>query len=183
MIFPADFRGMGTQSAIRKALSRLTQTGTLKRAARGIYYIPKIDPLLGELHPGAEEISTAVAKKEGVRIGPTGAEALNRLGLCTQVPMRVVYLTDGPPRTIKIGKLEVRFKATSHKKLAMVGQISALVILALDEWDVKYIDATRAARIKDLLSMEDPIKLKHDLALASVRVRDYVVRLLREGAS
>jgi len=119
-----------------------------------------------------------LAKKEGVRIGPTGVEALNRLGLCTQVPMRVVYLTDGSPRRLKIGNLEVRFKATSHKKLAMIGKISALVILALDELSVKYMEATREAKIKDLLLEEDPKKVKHDLALASVRVHDYIVKLL-----
>jgi hypothetical protein len=178
LIFPADFRGIGTQAAIKKAFSRLTQTGMLKRAARGIYYIPKTDPLLGELHPGAEEIVMILAKKEGVRISPTGVEALNRLGLCTQVPMRVVYLTDGSPRRLKIGNLEVRFKATSHKKLAMIGKISALVILALDELSVKYMEATREAKIKDLLLKEDPKKLKHDLALAPVRVHDYIVKLL-----
>jgi Family of unknown function (DUF6088) len=32
-----------------------------------------------------------------VRIRPTGAFALHKLGLTTQVPTRLVYLTDGHP--------------------------------------------------------------------------------------
>lgn len=178
LMFPSDFRGMGTEAAIKKALSRLVQTGEVKRLAHGIYYIPKIDPVLGELYPGAEEVATMLAKKERVRIRPAGAYALNKLGLSTQVPTRLVYITDGPPRRLKIGKLEVRFKATSHKKLATVGEISALVIQALGELDVKHIDLDTKAKIKSLLLKEDPKKLKHDLGLAPIRVHDYIVKLL-----
>jgi hypothetical protein len=178
LIFPSDFSGMGTEAAIKKALSRLVQKGRLKRAAHGIYYIPKVDPVLGELHPGAEEVAMMLAKKEKIRIRPAGAYALNKLGLSTQVPTRLVYITDGPPRQLKMGKLEIKFKATSHKKLATIGKISALVIQALEELDVNHIDDHTTAKIKKLLLTEDPKKLKHDLALAPVRVHDYIVKLL-----
>ena len=63
LIFPADFRGLGTDVAIKKALSRLTRQGKLRRATHGVYYIPKMDPVLGELHPGAEELAEMLAKK------------------------------------------------------------------------------------------------------------------------
>jgi hypothetical protein len=180
LIFLSDFRGIGTEAAIKKALSRLAQKGVLKRAAHGIYYIPKIDPVLGELHPGGEEVAMMLAKKEKIRIRPAGAFALNKLGLSTQVPTRLVYITDGPPRQLKMGKLEIKFKATSHKKLATTGKISALVIQALEELDLNNIDESRTARIKQLLLTEDPKKLKHDLTLAPARIHDYILKLLNE---
>lgn len=180
LIFLSDFRGIGTEAAIKKALSRLVQKGVLKRAAHGIYYIPKIDPVLGELHPGGEEVAMMLAKKEKIRIRPAGAFALNKLGLSTQVPTRLVYITDGPPRQLKMGKVEIKFKATSHKKLATTGKISALVIQALEELDLNNIDESRTARIKQLLLTEDPKKLKHDLTLAPARIHDYIVKLLNE---
>jgi hypothetical protein len=180
LIFPSDFRGIGTEAAIKKAMSRLVQKGILKRAAHGIYYIPKVDPVLGELHPGAEEVAMMLAKKEKIRIRPAGAYALNKLGLSTQVPTRLVYITDGPSRRLKMGKLEIRFKATSHKKLATIGKVSALVIQALEELDVNHIDDHTTNKIKKLLLTEDPKKLKHDLALAPVRVHDYIVKLLND---
>lgn len=180
LIFLSDFRGIGTEAAIKKALSRLVQKGVLKRAAHGIYYIPKIDPVLGELHPGGEEVAMMLAKKEKIRIRPAGAFALNKLGLSTQVPTRLVYITDGPPRQLKMGKLEIKFKATSHKKLATTGKISALVIQALEELDLNNIDESRTTRIKQLLLTEDPKKLKHDLTLAPARIHDYIVKLLNE---
>jgi uncharacterized protein DUF6088 len=181
LIFLSDFRGIGTEAAIKKALSRLVQKGVLKRAAHGIYYIPKIDPVLGELHPGGEEVAMMLAKKEKIRIRPAGAFALNKLGLSTQVPTRLVYITDGPPRQLKMGKLEIKFKATSHKKLATTGKISALVIQALEELDLNNIDESRTTRIKQLLLTENPKKLKHDLTLAPARIHDYIVKLLNEN--
>ncbi len=179
LIFLADLRGNGSESAIKKSLSRLTQQGKIKRLAHGIYYKPKIDPVLGELHPGAEEAAAMLAKKEGVRIRPAGAHALNKLGLSKQVPTRLVFITDGPPRRLKIGKVEVRFKATSHKKLSTTGKISALVIQALEEFDVDHIDAETGGKIKTLLLKEDPQKLKHDLALAPGRIYDYIIKLIK----
>lgn len=180
ILFPTDFRGMGTEGAIKMALSRLVKEGKLKRVAHGIYYVPKTDPLLGELHPGAEKIAEAIAQKEKILIKPSGASALNKLGLSTQVPMRLVYITNGSPRKLKIGKMTVVFKATTSKKLAMEGPISGLVIQALEELDLAHVHPQTATKIKSLLMKEHPSKLKHDLALAPARLNDYIVKLLNE---
>jgi hypothetical protein len=179
LVFAADFKGKGTEAAIRKSLSRLVVEGAIKRAAHGIYYLPKIDPLFGELQPSAEEIAQKIADKERVRIQPTGAYALNKLGLSTQVPMKMVYLTDGVQRLLTIGKVKVKFKATTNKKLSMKGELSKLIILALEELDLKKIDTRREAKIRELLLKEDPEKLNHDLALAPGRIHDYIVKLLK----
>lgn len=180
ILFPTDFRGMGTEGAIKMALSRLVKEGKLKRVAHGIYYMPKTDPLLGELHPGAENIAEAIAQKEKILIKPSGASALNKLGLSTQVPMRLVYITNGSPRKIKIGRMTVVFKATTSKKLAMEGPISGLVIQALEELDLANVHPQTATKIKSLLMKENPGKLKHDLALAPARLHDYIMKLLKE---
>ena len=180
LIFPTDFRGKGTESAIKKALSRLVHEGTLKRIAHGVYYIPKIDPLFGELYPSAEDVAQKIAAKERVKIQPTGAYALNKLGLSTQVPTKLVYITDGPQRLLTIGKMKVRFKATTNKKLNMKGELSKLIILALDELDLDKIEFERETKIRELLLKEDPKKLKHDLSLAPGRVHDYIVKLLKK---
>jgi len=179
LVFTTDFRGKGTEAAIRKALSRLVTKGKLKRVSHGVYYIPKTDPLLGELHPDASEIAEKIAKKEKVRIRPAGAYALNKLGLSTQVPTKLVYITDGVPRQLKIGKMIIKFKATSNKKLSMKGELSGLIIQALEELDLNNMNQTRETKIRELLLKEDSKKLKHDLALAPARIHDYIVKLLK----
>ncbi|MCD8500524.1 MAG: type IV toxin-antitoxin system AbiEi family antitoxin domain-containing protein, partial [Bacillaceae bacterium] len=96
----------GTSIAVRHALSRLCKSGLILRLAEGIYLYPKIDKELGlgVLYPSIDTIAKAIAKKDKARIVPTGVYALNRLGLSTQVPANAVYLTDGSPRRIKVGK-------------------------------------------------------------------------------
>lgn len=179
LIFPSDFRSKGTQPAVKTALSRLSREGTLKRLAHGIYYVPKIDPLFGAVYPSPEEVAEAIAKKEKVRIKPAGAYALHRLGLTTQVPTRLVYITDGENRQIKIGNTVINFKATTPKKMSLQGQLSSLVILALDELNPKNIDSDTGRKIKELLQQEDTAKLKRNLSLTSARIHDYIVKLLK----
>ena len=179
IVFPTDFRGSGNEGAIKMALHRLVKTGKIKRLAHGIYYVPKVDPLFGELQPDASEIAEKIAKKEKVRIRPAGAYALNKLGLSTQVPTKLVYITDGVPRQLKIGKMTIKFKATTNKKLSMKGELSGLIIQALEELDLNNMDHTRETKIKELLLKEDSKKLKHDLVLAPARVHDYIVKLLK----
>ncbi|SKB95854.1 hypothetical protein SAMN05660903_03492 [Salegentibacter salinarum] len=99
---PSDFTNLGSSTAIRQALNRLEEDGFLTRLAHVIYLYPKEHPILGELIPTTEEIALAIAKRDRARIIPTGNQALNKLGLSTQVPMNIVYLTDGSSRSIKI---------------------------------------------------------------------------------
>lgn len=179
ILFPTDFRGMGTEGAIKMALSRLVKEGKLKRLANGIYYVPKTDPLLGELYPGAENIAEAIAQKEKILIRPSGAAALNKLGLSTQVPTKLVYITNGSPRQLKIGKMTIVFKATTSKRLSMEGPISSLVIQALEELDLTNMHPETELKIRELLAKENPAKLKHDLALAPARQHDYIMKLLK----
>ena len=179
LIFPADYRGKGSESSIRMALSRLSKEGKLKRLSHGIYFVPKIDPLFGPIYPSAEEVAQSIAKKEKIKIKPAGAYALHTLGLTTQVPTRLVYITDGEDRQIKLGKLTIRFKATTPKKMAMEGSLSSLIIQALEELNIKNIPAETERRIKELLEKEDPGKLKKDLMLAPARIHDYILKLLK----
>jgi len=117
-----------------------------------------------------------LAQKERIRVRPAGAYALHQLGLTTQVPMKRVYVTDGNPRQFRLGKTMIRFKATSPKKLSTVGKISSLVIQAIEELGVEHIGPELEKKILDSLRKEELRNLKHDLALASVKVNDYIVQ-------
>jgi hypothetical protein len=180
LIFTSDFYGTGTDVAIRKTLSRLAEKGTIRRLSQGMYYIPVIDPVLGELRVGADDVVQMVAQKEKIRIRPAGAYALHRLGLTTQVPTRRVYITDGHTRHFNLGKLEIKFKQTTSKKLSRKGKISGLVIQALEELGTDKIDMQTEARIRELLQHENPRILKHDLGLAAAKVNNYIIKILKE---
>lgn len=180
VLFLTDFRGTGTQAAIKKALSRLASEGKIKRLGHGIYYIPKLDPLLGELRPDADEVVKMLARKEHIRVRPAGAFALHRLGLTTQVPTKRVYLTDGNAKRFTLGRMTVQFKPTSSRKLATKGEISSLVIQAIEELGVNNISKDLEIKLRQFLLGEEPKKLKHDLTLASAKVNDYIIKLLKK---
>lgn len=179
IVFPTEFRGKGSQAAIKKAMSRIARSGKINRLAHGIYYIPKTDPKLGKIRPDPELVVKMVAKKEKIRVRPAGAYALHRLGLTTQVPTKRVYITDGNSRQFKLGSIQIRFKSTSAKKLAMKGEISSLVIQAIEEIGVPHINKEIEMKLVAFLSKEDPKILQHDLRLASAKVNDYIVKLMK----
>jgi hypothetical protein len=179
IVFPTDFRGIGTDDAVRQALSRLTKEGKLDRLAHGIYFLPKIHPTFGKLQPSMEEVAEAVAANEHMRIKPAGAYALNKLGLSTQVPARLVYITDGQARQIKIGKGGVKFKPVSPKKFGMKGPISSLLIQGLEEMATSQVTPEMEGRIIELLNQETPDNLNFDLKLAPARINDFIIKLLK----
>lgn len=168
LIFSSDYFHMGNPEAINMAFSRLAKEERLIRLAKGIYLNPKIDPQLGKLHPSLEDVAHAIANKEKVRIRPTGAYALNRLGLSTQVPMKVVFLTDGSPRKIKIGKGTISFKHTTPKKLAAEDPLTFLVIQALLELGKDGIDDEVFNRLHQVLQDKSTKTIREDAKLAPI---------------
>lgn len=166
IFFPSEFRMLGTDDAIKMALSRLVKENKIERLAHGIYYIPKFHDLLGRIRPSLEMIANAIASRDHIQIKSAGISALNKLGLSEQVPTRHVYITNGQPRTYNVAENEIHFKSASPKKLALKGPISSLIILAMDEMGQSEFDETLANKIKVLLQNEDPALLENDMMLA-----------------
>ncbi len=166
ILFADDFLDSGTPESINKALFRLREKDMLIRLAHGIYLYPKKDKDLGVLYPSAEQIAIAIAKRDRARIIPTGVQALNKLGLSTQIPLKVVFLTDGAARSIKIGKRTITFKKTSPKNLLVKGEISGLVIQALKSIGQDKIEDDVLKKLLTVLKKEKKEIILHDAKLA-----------------
>jgi hypothetical protein len=68
------------------------------------------------------------------------------------------------------------FQPTTTKKLAMVGSISSLLFLGLEELDLNRLTESELEKIIALLKNEDQNNLKHDLKLAPARISDFVIK-------
>ncbi|WP_236979684.1 DUF6088 family protein [Membranihabitans maritimus] len=181
IVLPSDFeRDWGVENT-KKALLRLTNEGFLIRLARGIYLHPEKDEVLGVLYPDVETIARQIAKRDNARIIPTGAQALNLLGLSTQVPLNAVFLTDSSPRTITIKNRTIKFKKTSPKNLAVKGQITGLAIQALKEIGKKKVTPEQIKIITTQLKKEEPETLYHDMKLAPSWIADIFGDVLRNA--
>jgi hypothetical protein len=128
---PRQFANLGTRAAIDQALSRLQRSGQIRRLTRGVYEFPKIHPKIGVLSPSLEGVAKAVAQRTGSRISVSGAKAANLLGLSTQVPMRNVFWTEGPSRTIRIGNQTLTLKHVAPSKMIGAGTEAGMVIQAI----------------------------------------------------
>lgn len=165
LVFMAqDFMDFGGRAAVDQALSRLTRAGALRRVGRGMYDIPKVNPLLKK--PAAPDIGAvvdAVARRDDITIVPSGLASANKLGLTNAVPARNDYLTNGSSRTLKVGNRVVRLRHANPKLVALKDRPSGDVVRAL-HWlgqdvasDDKVVNKLRAQLSSDV---------KHDLARA-----------------
>lgn len=151
ILFIADFAELGNYEAVRKSLQRLTKDNSIERIAKGIYFLPKKHKRLGIIYPHAEQIAKAIAKRDKARIIATGSTALNLLGLSTQIPMKVVFLTDGSARSIKVGKQTIQFKKTNPKNLSIEHRLTNLIIQALKAIGEKNVAQEQIDKIQTII--------------------------------
>lgn len=181
MFFIGDFDEFGSPGAVRVALHRLVKRGVLERVARGIYVRPETSKMLNmQVLPDVDEVARAIAKRDRARIRPTGSYALYALGLSTQVPMNVVYYTDGKARVVKIGNRKITFKKGSPKKLAYTGRLSKLVILAMSEIGKGKVTQREEKKLLEYLKKEDIDDLKHDIKLAPQWIAEFMAKAVRK---
>lgn len=178
---PKDFIALDNPQAVRKALSRLRAGGFIIRIGWGLYEYPKKHEVLGQLPPDIEQVAKAITRGSKIKILPSGAYAINLLGLSEQVPGKIIYLTDGPSRKIKVGKRELIFKHTTLKNMAAAGTLVGVVIQALRHLGKNHIDDVTIAKLKKRLSKQD-LKLLHKQGLlAADWLRKIINNIVHDG--
>jgi hypothetical protein len=174
---PNHFLDLGGRQAVDVTLHRLAKTGTIRRLARGLYDYPKHHPTFGTLSPDPDAVAKALAGKHGVRLQPSGAYAANLLGLSEQVPAKIVFLTDGPSKRIKLGAQEISLKRTAPRNLAMAGRLNGLVIQALRYLGKARVSEQTVWRLQRQLQPADLKSLRKDVIHAPAWIGDVLRRL------
>jgi hypothetical protein len=174
LFFSDNLSTFGNAETIRRTLNRLVGTGEIDRVAAGIFVRPQMDKIIGKITPKIEDIADAIARRDKAKIVPTGAYALNRLGLSTQVPMKIVYLTDGSARNIKVGNYTISFIRTSPKNVAAIGKISRLAIQALKSIGKENVSYKEIEQIQNALMKEKVSYLEHDLRVAPAWIKEII---------
>jgi len=179
LFFVSDFLEYGNYDTVRKTLQRLVKKGVLIRISKGIYYYPKIDKTLGILYPTTKEIAKSIAKRDRAKIIPTGAYAQHLLGLSTQIPMNVVYLTDGSARKINIGNQTIIFKKSSPKNLYFESKLSSLIIQSLKSLKEDNVNETIKQKLSDIIKQSgEAKKIKKDMTNAPIWIQKIMLEIL-----
>lgn len=178
-IFSSDFVDIATPENVTKVLQRMMKAGKIIRVCQGVYYYPRIDTKygLGVIKPTTTEIALAIAKRDGVDIFPTGSYALHALGLSTQVPTNAVFITNGSPRKINIGrKKDILFKHSDNAhNFEYKSKEMQLVVAALKEIGKGLATEEELTIIKEIVDRVPENQFKHDLALAP----NWIIKLIK----
>ena len=178
VVTQSDFLDLGSRQAVDLALHRLVKKATLRRLTRGLYDYPRIDPDLGPLSPTTDAIVKALKGRDRILLQPSGGYAANLMGLSDQVPMKIVFLTDGPARWVQLGKQVIMLKHTTPRAMATAGRVSGLVIQALRHIGQRYVDDAIVARLQKRLSDDDRKQLLQDIRYAPT----WIAAILRRVA-
>jgi hypothetical protein len=177
-----DFLDLASRGTIDVALADLARDGRIRRIARGLYDVPKVNPALGgKLSPDIDEAAHAIARKHRWKIVPEGAWAANLLGLSTQVPAKIVYLSDGPSKKTPIGRRILYFKHARPKVLAGVEGKSALVVQALRHLGKDGVGAVGIRRLRNGLSAAERRKLVKGTRFGVDWIYEAAKRIAGEG--
>lgn len=158
-----DFLDIASRGSIDMALASLTRSGTIRRLRRGLYDMPKVNTALGgKLSPDIDEAAQAIARRQRWKIMPEGAWAANLLGLSTQVPAKIIYLTDGPNNDVAIGRRSIHFKHARPKVMAGLEGKFALVVQALRHLGKEGIGPREIEKLRSALSPAEKRRLVKD---------------------
>ena len=179
IFFISDYADLGAAETIRKILHEATITGVLEKAGHGIYIKPKISRF-GKVPVPLEKIAREIADRDKCEIRPTGSTAANLIGLSTQVPMNLSYITTGSTRTIKIGDRKISFRHASPKKFAAKGSVIPLLIQGIKEVGAKNISGVEYEAIKLFIDKQQDPYLQEDLPLAPAWIQRIIKKLMQE---
>lgn len=166
---------LASRTAVSRALSRLARHGRLLRISRGLY-VRLLEGRFGSRPPTVERVVRALAEQRGEIVASHGAAAANALGLTTQAPIRVIYLTSGSSRTLTIGKQRVEIRRAPAWQLLLADRRAGEVIRAL-----AWLGPEKAAMALEILSERLAPSVFAELVMARSRLPAWLGRLVSPG--
>jgi hypothetical protein len=163
-------------------LSRLVKKGFIRRIRQGLYYYPEQHHLIGELLPAPLNILKALIRAKNAKWVLSGAQAAHHLGLTTQVPMKMIFLTNLTSRIETIGKLSIELKHVSMQKLSGAGHISGTILSALEYLGKEEAQSKKViTHLSSLLKPSDKERLCKNAQVRAAWIR-FVVKQIYTSA-
>lgn len=173
----SDFANIANTETIRRTLNRLIEKGTIRRIIKGVFEKPKYSQLLNEkVAADPDLVAKAIARNYHWTIAPSGLNALNLLGLSTQVPSVWTYVSDGPYRNYQWGNTQLKFKNRTNKEITGLSYTTTLVVQALKTLEKEGVTPEIIQKLRSRLSESDKKALLEEASEST----DWVYDLLRE---
>ncbi len=160
---PKDFIDIAPRHTIGVTLHRLLKKGIIRKLSHGMYDLLIKHPKLGILAADSNAIVKAIAKKKGAMIKPSGAHLVNQLGLDTQVPAKLTYITSGSALKKKIANHSITFRHSKFVNKLLWNDRVILVLNVLHYQGKNYISDKVLIKCKAMLKQRDKSQLKKNL--------------------
>lgn len=147
---------MAEYDVVYKTLLELEKTRKIKKIVRGVFdcsqYGRKVQ---GYDAPSLHKDAEAIARKNDWVIAPCEYTAVYMLGLATQVPAKWCYVSSGPYRQMKLGKLAIEYKHRGNWNVAGMSPLTAVVIMALTAIGKENLSNEHIATIRKRLNKSE----------------------------
>ena len=171
-----DFLDLAKRNTINQTLSKLAKLGTIEKLGRGLYYVPRRDPIIGIIPPTVDEMVAAYAQKFDYLIQISPAKAANLLGLSLQVPAKHIYLTDAQSTTLVLGGNKIILRQVCPKRLIGLNTKAGVILQALYYFGNSKLNDAVLLKIRNLLDDHDRKLLTEWLTFMPSWMRDTVAK-------
>jgi predicted nucleic acid-binding protein len=115
-------------------------------------------------------------------LGMARADVAAFLALLSALGTEVVFLTDGPTRTVKIGSTTVQLRGTTARNMAAAGRLSGLLIQAFRKLSKEHVTPERRKHLKRTVPADQRRELLKDLRLAPAGMHPIFRELAEDDA-
>ncbi|WP_434328561.1 DUF6088 family protein [Mycoplasma capricolum subsp. capricolum] len=176
-----DFLDIASNETIRRTLNKLVNENKIKRIMNGFYYNPEYNELIHEYEMfTVNELAFSIARKYNWEIAPFGIACLNILGLSTQVPAKMIYVSNGKNKTYKIQKREIEFKKVNNKEISNMSLKTKIVIQAIKEIGKNELNQKDINKIQNQLSDTEKQNLLKEAKNTIAWIYEYIKKICKE---
>ena len=180
VFFIGDFTQLGSAETVRKALKEASDMGLVEHIAHGIYAKPAISRF-GKVPVPLEIVAMEIAARDNVQILPTGLTAANILGLSTQIPLTVSFITTGSSRVINVGNRKIGFRHAAPRNFNYKGATIPLIVQAFRELTEQNIGEMEISAVSKYLDKApDKDILAEDLLNAPIWIQNIIKPLIKK---
>lgn len=173
----SDIPNYGSRTMVDKTLCVMSKEGKIRRVMRGVYDLPRwSDILKKQAAPDVESVAQALARKFGWQLYPCDEGAMNGLGLSTQIPARLIYLSTGPSKAYKVGRLTIEFKHRCSRENEVNGKNARMVVRALKGLGKAYATPEIVTNIAKRFSDQEWAQICESTQRVSSWIKDLVNR-------
>ena len=171
----SDIPNYGSRTMIDKTLCIMSKSGKIRRVMRGVYDLPRWSDILKKpAAPDIESVANALARKFGWQLYPCDEGAMNGLGLSTQIPARLIYLSTGPSKIYKVGRLTIEFKHRCSRENEVDGKNARMVVRALKGLGRAYATPEIVMNLAKRFSDREWVEICESTRRVSSWIRDLV---------